>query len=309
MSGPERTARRVTMHEARRAFEAGQEILVSEYGREPTVAVGGTSTTHTNRTTTWTALRRQVDEWRGRYPNQRYYIVDPPPDRNPQAGDAVRLAAPWPGVSEVVVGAVGVIDGMVGEELDHPSITFNASTYRDERVVRCSGGPATIATPTSELHASGDMTNVSCWRFRGGVRRPGNDEHFQQHVPLWDWFPGAGSIPQCPDDNDGEEHWRTLLVVEVLSMHGPYDDDLEYLAGAIRDREVAAAVLTRISTPVDDPGVYVAALPYLCTATGTPAELDEPHEYWHDPDSIPGSRADGYCLRTEAHRVHKEQPA
>ncbi len=69
------TARRVTIHEARQAFDAGQEILVSEYGHKRTVPVTQTSTTHTKDRTTFETLRATVDEWRGRYPNQRYYIV------------------------------------------------------------------------------------------------------------------------------------------------------------------------------------------------------------------------------------------
>jgi hypothetical protein len=69
------TARRVTMHEARRAFDAGREILVSEYGDEPKHAVTRENMTHSKTSTTFEALRAQVNDWRGRYPNQRYYIV------------------------------------------------------------------------------------------------------------------------------------------------------------------------------------------------------------------------------------------
>lgn len=76
-AGPDpepRIARRVTMTEAKAHFEAGGDVLVSEYG-QPRVTVGPTSTFHNFRTTTWQELRRQVAEWRHRYPNQRYYII------------------------------------------------------------------------------------------------------------------------------------------------------------------------------------------------------------------------------------------
>ncbi len=107
------------------------------------------------------------------------------------AGDAVRLAAPWPGGPEVAVGAVGVLDGTLGTAPDQPSITFRASTFRDDRVVRCSGGPATIATDPAELYPTGETTSVRCWRFRDGIRRAHNAEEFTVVVPVWDWYPGG----------------------------------------------------------------------------------------------------------------------
>ena len=69
------TAKRVKFHEARRAFENGKTILVSEYGREETRPVTPTTTTHNRETITWDELVATVREWRGRYPNQRFYVV------------------------------------------------------------------------------------------------------------------------------------------------------------------------------------------------------------------------------------------
>lgn len=66
---------RVTMHEAKRHFEAGGAVLVSEYGHEPTQTVTAITTTHDRTRTTWDALAADVKEWRNRYPNQRFYIV------------------------------------------------------------------------------------------------------------------------------------------------------------------------------------------------------------------------------------------
>ncbi len=68
-------ADRVTFHDARRHFEAGGEVLVSEYGHEVSRSVSTDTTTHTRDTTTWEQLAEQVRMWRGRYPNQRFYIV------------------------------------------------------------------------------------------------------------------------------------------------------------------------------------------------------------------------------------------
>ena len=69
-------ARRVKFHEARRHFEAGGRVLVSEYGHEPFAVVTEMTTTHSRETTTWEALAATVREWRGRYPNQRFYVVE-----------------------------------------------------------------------------------------------------------------------------------------------------------------------------------------------------------------------------------------
>lgn len=68
-------ATRVKQHEAKRHFDAGGSVLVSEWGSEPTQLVSVGSTTHNNQTTTWSSLVEDVRMWRNRYPNQRFYIV------------------------------------------------------------------------------------------------------------------------------------------------------------------------------------------------------------------------------------------
>ncbi len=72
-------ATRATMHEAKRHFEAGGAVLVSEYGHEPTQTVTASTTTHDRTRTTWDDLAETVNMWRNRYPNQRFYII-PRPD-------------------------------------------------------------------------------------------------------------------------------------------------------------------------------------------------------------------------------------
>jgi hypothetical protein len=69
------TATRVTVHEARRHFDAGGTVLVSEFGHEPTRPVTASTTVHTRDTTTWESLLEDVHMWRGRYPHQRFYTV------------------------------------------------------------------------------------------------------------------------------------------------------------------------------------------------------------------------------------------
>jgi hypothetical protein len=68
-------ARRVTIHEARRHFESGGAVLVSEYGTETLIPVTPITTTHNRETITWAALVEQVRMWRSRYPRQRYYVI------------------------------------------------------------------------------------------------------------------------------------------------------------------------------------------------------------------------------------------
>ena len=72
-------ARRVKFHEARRHFEAGGRVLVSEYGQEQFAVVTDSTTTHSSQTTTWDALAATVREWRSRYPGQRFYVVGDAP--------------------------------------------------------------------------------------------------------------------------------------------------------------------------------------------------------------------------------------
>ena len=77
-TAPPIVATRATMHEAKRHFEAGGAVLVSEHGHEPTQTVTAITTTHDRTRTTWDALAADVKEWRNRYPNQRFYIVPRP---------------------------------------------------------------------------------------------------------------------------------------------------------------------------------------------------------------------------------------
>ncbi len=69
-------ARKVHQNEAKRHFAAGGTVLVSEYGHEATRPVTSSTTTHNSSSTTWSELVENVRMWRGRYPNQRFYIID-----------------------------------------------------------------------------------------------------------------------------------------------------------------------------------------------------------------------------------------
>jgi hypothetical protein len=73
------TGRRVTQHEARRHFDAGGTVLVSEYGHETEVAVTPSTTVHTRDSIAWDELVGLVRMWRGRYPNQRFYVCEARP--------------------------------------------------------------------------------------------------------------------------------------------------------------------------------------------------------------------------------------
>jgi hypothetical protein len=106
----------------------------------------------------------------------------------PQAGDAVRLAGTWKW-SGIEHGDIGVINGLLGQPDDAVEITFNASIYRDNRYVSCSGGPATIATPVGGLQPTGEVVDLQVWRFKNGIRQAHNQERHTVTVPLWDWHP------------------------------------------------------------------------------------------------------------------------
>lgn len=69
-------ARRVTWHEARRAFEAGASVLIDENGTESRRLVTVDTQTHSRESVTWQELAANVRMWRNRYPRQRFYLVE-----------------------------------------------------------------------------------------------------------------------------------------------------------------------------------------------------------------------------------------
>jgi hypothetical protein len=89
----------------------------------------------------------------------------------------------------VRLGSVGVIDGMVGEDLDDASITFNARTFRDDSHVSCSGGPATIRTAVAELRPTEETVTLNVWHWNRYGPGAGNGECYTVTVPIWDWYP------------------------------------------------------------------------------------------------------------------------
>src|SRR6476469_5824232 len=84
----------------------------------------------------------------------------------PRAGDWVRLSGPWTW-GGLKAGAMGVIDGGSPGE-GHVRIVFGASVFRS-RVgdgLCCSGGPATIATPVSELKPTSEHLDMNVWDWK-----------------------------------------------------------------------------------------------------------------------------------------------
>jgi hypothetical protein len=71
------TAHRVHQREAAKVFAAGGTVLVSERGHETEIPVTNLTTVHSRETTSWDELVDVVTMWRGRYPNQRFYVVSP----------------------------------------------------------------------------------------------------------------------------------------------------------------------------------------------------------------------------------------
>lgn len=116
--------------------------------------------------------------------------------RFPQGGDAVRLTAPWRwGMLEP--GKIGIIDGEVGKDItDFVRITFNFSCFRGKssaysngpEFVSCSGGPATIATPVTDLKPTGETIEIIAWKWKG-LPRAGGGENYRVEVPVWEWAP------------------------------------------------------------------------------------------------------------------------
>lgn len=106
----------------------------------------------------------------------------------PKAGDAVISTGHYPGVNP---GSIGCIGGALSAEVGS-NLTFNPSSFRDGRVVSCSGGPGTFDLP--ELHPTGKTVQMHYWRFKGGVHQAHTTEHFALEVPLWE-YRGNGVHP------------------------------------------------------------------------------------------------------------------
>jgi hypothetical protein len=114
----------------------------------------------------------------------------------PSGGDAVRLAAPWRW-GMLPAGSIGIIGGITDAECgEFAAITFNYSAFRgrDSKYCRgpeycsCSGGPGTVATPVSELKATGETYTYTAWRWRDLPRADGG-ESYRVTVTLWEWAP------------------------------------------------------------------------------------------------------------------------
>lgn len=111
--------------------------------------------------------------------------------RVPMPGDAVRLSGTWCGLE---AGKIGVLGGVVGHPTDDYSITFNASTFRGSRcsskgvhIVSCSGGPATIWTPASELKPTDEKVTIRCWHWRKNFPGAHRGVSYLVEVPVWEW--------------------------------------------------------------------------------------------------------------------------
>lgn len=108
----------------------------------------------------------------------------------PRAGDTVRLALPWKWASELPVNSIGIINGMVNEDMTYKtgSLTFRASAFRNDSVVSCSGGPATIGgVATENLRWTGETIERTFWRWKDNFPGAGRGYNYTLTVPVWEW--------------------------------------------------------------------------------------------------------------------------
>lgn len=197
---PTRIARRATLSEAKDHFDIGGDVAVSEHGHEKTFPVGPQTTVHNWRTTTWKDLRKQVAEWRHRYPNQRYYIVPttrekalgplpkpeptPAPEATPQApagpdsmrvmnehpslADALNAALTklYPGESKAAKERRKKITQAIADEL--PELTvYGVEVYGGRAPI---GEPIILGNARIEVDGYGDAVTI----------------HVDGGMPLWD---------------------------------------------------------------------------------------------------------------------------
>lgn len=106
----------------------------------------------------------------------------------PKAGDAVKLGSPWKW-GGLPAGSIGILGGMINEPMDHTPITFRASTFRDNEIVSCSGGPGTASTDVKELLPTDETKDVWCWRFDYDIWGADRGRDYMVTVPVWIWNP------------------------------------------------------------------------------------------------------------------------
>jgi hypothetical protein len=114
--------------------------------------------------------------------------------RVPMPGDAVRWDVP-PGRSQLIKpGAIGIIDGMLGEPKECYLVTWNCqgTCYRGElgeerAYVSASGGPACYVL-ADRMKPTGKTVRFRFWRWKNPklpAAHAGVD--YQLEVPLWSW--------------------------------------------------------------------------------------------------------------------------
>lgn len=105
-------------------------------------------------------------------------------DEGVRAGNVVRLTKEWHGLP---VGSLGIISGSRHRRLYDCSIIFQASAFRDDKVVSCSGGPGTITTSCSRLIPTGETHLTWYWRWKDGHACANNSESYAMNSFVWEW--------------------------------------------------------------------------------------------------------------------------
>jgi hypothetical protein len=99
----------------------------------------------------------------------------------PKAGDIVICTRG----SEI--GRTAISEGSLKRAIgDKVMITFNASTFRDESVVSCSGGPAYYIT-VDKLLPTERTDKVNCWKWSDGTARVDNSDYYHMDVQVWEY--------------------------------------------------------------------------------------------------------------------------
>lgn len=201
-----RTARRVTMYEAKDHFDAGGDVVVHDRGHELTYPVTATTPVHNARSTTWKELREQVTQWKNRYPNQRYYIVptskeqafggpEPSPTTHtPPSAEAPKRGykAPftWPERVQPHASLLGAIEEVLatvwtGESKDATERRERVGTAIAEKIMELPIGEVEIAGARVEIGEPVFFDNLSV-----GVDGDGRAVTVVFHenaYPSWDW--------------------------------------------------------------------------------------------------------------------------
>jgi len=117
--------------------------------------------------------------------------------------------------------AIGITNGQVRETYGQGqdvNITFNYSAFKDSDTCSCSGGPATMSTPTECLRATGLEIELQFWNWNGNFPGPNRGVSYTEFVPLFVFYQTKETALVKPGEVDATFFEEVNRYVRVLPV-------------------------------------------------------------------------------------------